>query len=167
MPLIERTRSPTCSNPHLQSVLGKEGKGSRRQGRRRKETTPQPAMSYFYQTNLLEDTQSTDRSCRSGLKEMVIHSAMCVPGPGAPERSQGSKPLWFAQAQTYFTLKYNLYIFILFPATCREKKRNPSPPKSQYHGQDMRVTNCKDMSPPTLFNSTHLSPCACIHWKPN
>lgn len=47
MPLIERTLSPTCSSPHLQSTLGKEGKEAGIKEERRKEITPQPAMSYF------------------------------------------------------------------------------------------------------------------------
>lgn len=97
MPLIERTLSPTCSSPHLQSMLGKgtkrQGKGTKRQGKRVKEkkTTPQPAMSYFCQANPLQDTHSSDKFCRSGPKDMITNSAMLFPVPRAPWRSQGRK----------------------------------------------------------------------------
>lgn len=46
MPLMERTLSPTCSSPHLQFTVGKEGMGTRRQGERGKEEQNNPTTSH-------------------------------------------------------------------------------------------------------------------------
>lgn len=52
--------------------------GDKEKEERRKKTTPQPAMSYFCQANLLQDTPSTDIFCRSGPKEKITHFAVLI-----------------------------------------------------------------------------------------
>lgn len=55
--------------------------GDKEKEERREKTTPQPAMSYFCQENLLQDTPSTDIICRSGHKEKITRFAVPITVP--------------------------------------------------------------------------------------
>lgn len=123
IPLIERTLSPTCSSPHLQCTLGKkrerEQRGRDKEERRKKQPHNQPWVA-FARPICYKTHKSSDKSCRSGPKEKVTHTAEPVTVLRALRRSQGSKFLRFAWVHTYFVPKQP--ILVTFPATSQKKR---------------------------------------------
>lgn len=115
MPLIERTLSPTWSSPHLQFMLGKERKGTRRQRKGEKQPHNQAWVTfarkiYYYtdrvETNLQKWPQRQDNS-------------FCTAHPSA------ERP-WKVTRQKTLVVCLNsdiLCILVVFPATCRKKKK--------------------------------------------